>query len=386
MLLDHKWSRSDVRTFIEEWTGHSRFELCESELANGGVSRQLKAEILNELAMSAQDMVDGIVHGVDPEFNPVSIRPRREPASGKVRDVAYLDMRHQQLGHIIKLGLEKHLNARMEPCQHASIPKRGQTGLTRQVKRFLNRKLGIKFYQKTDCTAAYASTMYDDVIELIAKELPRAVWIIRCLKTMRDYAPGGHLIIGGYLDAWLFNYIMSYAIRYVSSLYKSRRGNKIPMVIRVVTYMDDMTLFGKSKTAMMRATESLIAWLWATYHIVTRTTTGVIELESVDEEKHRKQSLSKASRQCPMLDMGGYKISRTHISIRRKNIKKIKRCFDRAWAEYKSTGTLKKAKSLRGNLKIWDAQKFGQLYLLSQASCLQVIENSKKDSKLLEQN
>ena len=295
--------------------------------------------------MSAQDMVDGIVHGVDPEFNPVSLRPRREAASGKVRDVAYLDMRHQQLGHILKIGLEKHFDARIERVQHASIPGRGQTGLTRQVKRFLNRKLGIRCYQKTDCTAAYASTMYDVVISLIKKELPSARWIICCLKTMKNYAPDGHLIIGGYLDAWLFNYVMSYAIRYVKGLSKSRRGNKIPMIIRVATYMDDVSLFGRAKTAMMRAVESLISWLWATFHITMRTTTGIIEFESVTEEKRRKASVSKASRQCPMLDMGGYKISRTHISIRRRNVKKIARCFDRAWVELKNTGTLKRQRA-----------------------------------------
>lgn len=344
-LLQNKWRRNDVRTFIEEWTGYSRYELCEHELENGGIMPNLKCTIIDELAMSAEDMIDGIVHGVDPEFNPVSLRPRHEPASGKTRNVAYLDLRHQQLGHIVKLGVDRHLHARLLPTQHASIPGRGQTGLARQIKRMLNRKLGIKVAEKTDCTSAYASTMYSIIIDLFRKEIPRAKWIIACMRVLERYAPDGHLIIGGYLDAWLFNYVMSYGMRYVLSLYKSRRGNRIPLVIRAASYMDDMALFGSSKTSLIQATKHLTEWLWATFHIRLRTTTAVIRLESLAEEKTRKAATSPAARQPPMIDMGGYKISRGHISLRRRDAKKIIRCFRRARREYKETGTIKRQRA-----------------------------------------
>lgn len=344
-LLKNKWRRNDVKTFVEEWTGYSRYELYEDERAHGQISFALKYKILEELAMAGEDMVDGIMHGIDPEFNPVSLRPRREPASGKVRNVAYLDMRHQQLGHIVKLGLEDHLRARILPTQHASIPGHGQTGLTRQIKRMLNRKLGIRYYQKTDCDSAYASTTYSAVIKLLRAEIPRAQWILACMEVMARYAPGGHLIIGGYLDAWLFNYVMSYAMRYMLSLRKSRRENQIPMVIRAVTYMDDMWLGGSAKSGLIRAVKLLTEWLWATFHIRLRTTTGVIRLASITEEKDRKKSTSKASRHAAMIDMGGYRISRTHVTMRKRNAKKAIRCFRRAQAELDRTGTLKRQRA-----------------------------------------
>ncbi len=345
-LLEGKWRRNDVQTFIEEWTGHSRYDLYENELENKGqISGKLRYEIIDELAFAGEEMVDGILHGVDPEFNPVSIRPRQDGSSGKIRNIAYLDMRHQQLGHIVKLGLEGLLKARILPTQHASLPGHGQTGLVRQIRRFLNRKLGIKYFQKTDCTAAYASTMYAAVIRNLEKEIPRGRWIITCMRTLEKYAPGGHLIIGGYLDAWLFNFVMSYCLRYILSLSKSRRGNRYPMVIRCVTYMDDMLMLGGSRSGMQRAVKLAGEWLAARYGIRMRTTTGIIRIAEASEEKERKKASSPARRRMTLIDMGGYRIGRTHVCLRRRNAKKVIRCFRRAGAELKATGTLKRQRA-----------------------------------------
>ena len=228
--LQDKWRRGDVRTFIEEWTGHSRYELLKNEVENNGLRFGVKYEILEEVALVVEDMVDGIRQGEDPELDPVTVKPRKDGGTGKIRDIATLCYRHQLLGHAVKIGIEKLLQARILPTQHASIPKRGQTGLARQIKRMLNRKIGIRYFQKLDGTHAYASIQYSTVIRLMAEEIPRAGWILSVMRVLAAAAPGGHLIIGGYLDAWLFNYVMSYALRYVLSLSKSRRGNKYPLV------------------------------------------------------------------------------------------------------------------------------------------------------------
>ena len=237
--LQDKWRRGDVRTFIEEWTGHSRYELLKNEVKNNGLRFGVKYEILEEVALVVEDMVDGILRGEDPELDPVTVKPRKDGGTGKIRDIATLCYRHQLLGHAVKIGIEKLLQARILPTQHASIPKRGQTGLARQIKRMLNRKIGIRVFQKMDGTHAYASIRYSTVRKLIEKEIPRAKWIHGAMRVLEDAAPGGHLIIGGYLDAWLFNYVMSYALRYVVSLSKSRRGNKYPLVIRAVQEIVD---------------------------------------------------------------------------------------------------------------------------------------------------
>lgn len=61
-------------------------------------------------------------------------------------------------------------------------------------------------------------------------EIPKARYAIGLLKYLKSVAPGGHLIIGGYLDAWLFNFAMSYAIRYLYTLGSTRRGKRYRML------------------------------------------------------------------------------------------------------------------------------------------------------------
>lgn len=361
--LEGKWRRNDVRTYIEEWAGYSRYELLENESENGALSYGLKYDILCSLALSTVDMVEGIQNGIDPDFDPVSTRRRADGASGKIRDIAYLCIRHQVLGHVVQIGLEPLLLARIGPNQHASIPGHGQTALTRQVRRMLNRKLGIKVYAKTDCTSAYQSTSYEAAIQIIRQEIPRAKWIIRCMTVLKSYALGGHLIIGGYLDAWLFNLVMSYAMRYVQSLGKWRRDKVHPLVIRTVSFMDDLLLLGRNESAMMQAIKQLKAWLWGTFHLKMRMTTGIVRLYPVEDEKRHGKRDKPSRRGVPIIDMGGYRIAHSFIAIRRRNMKRIIRTFDRAWAEYKQTGTIKRQRACQiiarfGMLKNSDSLRF----------------------------
>ena len=343
--LREKWRRNDVRTFLEEWTGYSRYELLRDELQNSGISHRLKWEITEEVALVVEDMVADICRGNDPEFDPVAVSSRRDGNTGKVRDIATLCFRHQLLDHTVRMGIEKLLAARILPTQHASIPAHGQTRLTRQVQRFLNRKkLSIKVYQKLDGVHAYASIQYSGVIKLLQQEIPRAKWILKCMEYLGSIAPGGHLIIGGYLDAWLFNYVMSYALRYVLSLQKSRRGNRYPLVVRAVTFMDDVLLLAANRTAIKQAASLLQRWLAENYGMKSRTTTGIVRLESVEAEKRRKKEKG-ARRGLVAIDMGGYRIARSCITLRKRNAPRIMKLFARAWAEYRETGTVRRQRA-----------------------------------------
>lgn len=342
--LRDKWRRDDTRTFLEEWTGHSRYELVQNEQEHGKISFGIKYEILEEVALVVEDMIEGIQRGEDPELESVTVKARRDGGTGKIRDIATLCYRHQLLGHAVKVGIEKLLAARLLPTQHASIPKKGQTGLARQIKRMLNRKLGIRYFQKMDGTHAYASIQYSTCGELIRAEIPRARWIHQCMKALERAAPGGHLIIGGYLDAWLFNYVMSYALRYVLGLSKSRRGNAYPLIIRAVTFMDDVVLMARSESGLKQAVKKMSEWLADQYGMMSRTTTGIHRIGTIEEEKARKQ-MKGARRGVVAIDAGGYRISRTHITIRKRNMPRIGRCFTRAWKEYQATGTIRRQRA-----------------------------------------
>lgn len=330
--LDRKWTRNDVLGYIEKYAGIPRNELL-IDMSEG--SCVVKNEAVHSIALHLQEMVEGLLDGEEPEIDPPLIRSRPDGMTGKVRDIALLNIDHQMLGHVAKLMMEPLFSARILPTQHASMPGRGQTMLKDQVHRYLlKEKMGIKYAQKTDIRHAYKSLQYEVCIELVKEELPKADDLVCILAYLGKLAPGGHLIIGGYIDAWLFNYAMSYAIRYLYSLGQVRRGKFTPYIIRVVTYMDDFALFSHSIKGLERATKSLDRWLGEKLRLSLKVTTGIIRFFSVKEEQRRRH-LKGAAHGVPVLDMAGFKISRSRVAIRRRAFLRMRRQLLRAYRELK---------------------------------------------------
>lgn len=340
-----KWRRNDVLTFIEKYAGISRIDIKIDDLSG---SKKYKNEAVEAIGLMLLGTVEDLIeYGIEPEdMVPVVIRKRPDGMTGKVRDIALLCIMHQLLGHVEKLMLEPLINARLLPTQHASIPHRGQTLLKDQARRyFLKESLGINYFRKTDVVHAYQTLMYSVCVDLVKKEIPKARYAIGLLEYLGTAAPDGHLIIGGYLDAWLFNFAMSYAIRYLYSLGTTRRGKKILYVIRCVTFMDDFSLASGSIKGQQRAVKSLDKWFRKQQQIELKETTGIVKLLSIEEEKRRRNLPKKAQRGVPMLDMAGYRISRTHVTIRRRVFKRARRQFIRGYAELKRDGTLRRERA-----------------------------------------
>ena len=346
-FLDGKWTRYDILAYIEEYTGIDRYEIYKSFQTN---DVNVRLEVVNSLACVVDDAIEDIINGRVPDgIYPVTIRTVKECMSGKTRKIAKLCDLHQILGHVTVLGLKPLLDSRITPNQHASIPGRGQTKLTRQVSRYLRKKsLNIKVFAKLDGCNAYGSLMYSDVIKFISKEIPNAKWIISVLNLMDDLAPDGHLIIGGYLDAWLFNLIMSYALTYVNSCYTKRRNKIHPLIVKSLTYMDDFLLLGKTKTGILKAVSALGKWMKSNISMSIKMTTNVIRLKSSSEEIYSKKNNKPSERGCPSIDMCGYQIHRTYITMRPRVVKRVIRTFLRAQEEIDKTGTIRvnRARSL----------------------------------------
>lgn len=341
-MRNGKFRRSDVLSDLEEWTGYSRFEVLHNDLNNKRHAFRLRYEIMSERALVLREMIDGICHGVDPEFAPVLLKRRPDGNTGKVRDIAYLCVRMQLLGHVLRLGLDRLFMARFLPFQNASIPGRGPANLARQIRRKLNRKYGITVFTKTDCSSAYKSTMYSRILRIIIEEIPKAIWIIKGIQMMERYAPGGHLIIGGYLDAFLFNLVMSYAMRDVLDAYVSRRGKDLKLIVAMYSYMDDCVMLSRNEKTLQMAVRRCREWLYMHHGIRLKQTTGIVRLYSVDEEKAHKRKPTPAGRGCPMIDIAGYRICHTHITLRRRNVRRCIHCLERSWRQFQKTGTIKR--------------------------------------------
>lgn len=345
--FERKWKRNDTLTFIEKYAGIRRQEFWKMELENPE-DISLKIEAIDSIAPMLYETIEDITHGIYPEdMEPVKVRKRPDGMTGKIRDIAMLCILHQLLGHAAKLMLEPLLRARIEPTQHASIPHRGQTALKRQTNKLLRKHPEVKWGEKTDIKSAYKSLKYAKVIRIIRKEIPSAHTVIALLEYLAQLAPGGHLIIGGYLDAWLFNFTMSYAIREMKKIGNKRRGKFIPALKKCITYMDDFGIYASSIKAIKMLLKTLSKYVSTALGVTLKVTTGLIHILSIDEERRRRTEKKPSARNCPCIDMAGYKICRSHITIRRRVFRKTRRQFIRSWKEYRITGTL----------PIWRAQK-----------------------------
>lgn len=336
--FDGKWRRSDVLEVVEKYAGIRR-EAIFAELETQGV--WLRLEAAEAIAYEMEERIDTMLAGGadDLDLEPVIVKPRPDGMTGKIRDITQCSIMHQLFDHLLFLGLKPLLYARILPQQFASIPGRGQTGLARKAEKYLRSEgLGIAVIRKTDVEHAYGTTKYSEVIRKIREEIPRAVWIVRVLEAVEKVAPGGHLIIGGYIDAWLFNLVMSYALRYVSGLHRMRRDKTMYLITAKMAYMDDSALMGSRTASVRSAVNKMNRWLQRNFGLSLKKDIKEIHLMTTAAEHDMWRRKSK--QRPPGLDMGGYVVHRTYTSIRRCIFVRIRRQYIRAERQVKKTGTI----------------------------------------------
>lgn len=333
-----KWKRQDVLEVIEKYAGIPRRDILAETKSQ---EMWLRLEAAESIAYELEQRIDDLMNGEadDLDLDPVVIRPRPDGMTGKIRDIAQCSVMHQIFGHLLFLGLKPFLMAKILPQQYASIPGRGQTGLARKNKRYLrSRKYGITVVRKTDVHHAYGSTQYYSVIALIRKKLPNAKWIISVLTALGRIAPDGHLIIGGYVDAWLFNLVMSFALRHVLKLHTNRRIKKMYFVMAVLSYMDDSVLMGRRSASIKLAVRYMNEYLLANFGLELKSSNKESKLFTVEQERDMRKRGCRAKP--PGVDIGGYVVHRTYTSIRPGIFRRIRRQFLRAARQVEGTGTI----------------------------------------------
>lgn len=335
--FEHKWSRADTLDFVSKYSGVPSHEILACEFTN---DRSPKSEAVQSITLFLEDLMESILTDggyAEDHIVPVDIKPRKDGMTGKTRDIARLCIAHQLIGHVAVLMLEDLFKAYLLPTQHASIPGRGQTRLKNQVHKWLrSEKLRINQMVKIDIRQAYASTQYSVAIDII-RRLDGNEQIVKILEYLANLAPNGHLIIGGYLDAWLFNLVMADILHEVNGCGQTRRGRFKPYAVRVVAYMDDVAIF----TASDKATKRVLKYLAKTlpdYDLTMKVTTSVIRFLPLGSERDRRH---RKNHGCPCVDMAGFKIHRTYISVRRRVYLRLRRILIRSWNELVQTGTIR---------------------------------------------
>lgn len=332
--FNDKWFRRNYLAMAEKYGGVTRAELqTAARVADMGPRLEVVHGIALEMEQRIDDLLDGSANDLD--LDPVHTFPRIDGISMKPRQLSDCCPLHQCFGHLAYLGLRPLLRARLLPYQFASIPKKGQTALKRQVERWLRRKsLGIQHALKLDVKGAYEHTKQELVLAILQYEIPRAAWLLAVVRCLLAMSPNGGLLIGGYLEAWMFNLVASYILVRILGYVKTRRGVSVPLVVRSGSYMDDLVLMGRRWADIQSAARKIAKWVKDTLHLTIKDSWVRVDFLSPAEE-HRRRHLKGAAKGCPGLDMAGYVMHRTYTTVRPGIFKRARRQYMRAGADLK---------------------------------------------------
>lgn len=301
-----------------------------------------KLEIVNGIALEMEQRIEDLLNGTaeDLDLDPVHTFYRIDGISMKKRELSDCCPMHQCFGHLAVLGLKPLLRAKLLPYQFASIPEKGQTALKNQVERWLRRPgLGIRYGLKLDVKSAYKNTKHSVVMGILRHEIPRAYWILAIVACLLKMAPNGGLLIGGYLEAWLFNLVASYLLRQLLGYVRIRRNRAFALVKRCCSYMDDLGLFGRRWADLVVAARAITKWAKRVYGLVIKGLWIRVDFLTAEEERARRH-LHGAARGCPGFDMAGFRIHRTYTTVRRAIYKRIRRQHIRASSDLKEYGRI----------------------------------------------
>lgn len=179
----------------------------------------------------------------------------------------------------------------------ASIPDRGGNRVYSHIKSILrNDPKGTKYAAELDIAHYYPSVSIKRVIWALARKI-KDKRFLKLVYSILASCDGG-LAIGYYICQWLANYYLETLDTYIMSL---------PGVKYMTRYMDNITLFGPNKKQLHKARKLIDEFL--------RSRLGL-------ELKGNWQIYPVSKR---MVSAVGYRFSRTHIIMRKRNFLRFAR-------------------------------------------------------------
>ena len=327
----NKRGRNDFQRLCK--TGKiTKRQIAEDRL-NQDFKRTLEAE--SEVAkMLTQRIVDR-----DLQLKPIRQFQRVDGLTQKLRDICQESPEQQVFEYIAVFALKPLFRAKILPIQYGSIPNKGGVAGKRKIERLLRKKFHGKVVAlKGDVTKAYPSVTVPIVMEMLRRDIGKNKVLLWFLGALMSNYPGNHLCIGGYLPAWLFNYVMSYVLRYIYEQAQIRRGKRNRLVYAIVCYADDFTIYGdvsKLKKAMKKAT----IWAHDKFGLKIKDIWQFYQVASFDEERENLEERRKGSKKrTPGVDMMGYVVRRRYTIIRGRVFRRIRRQVLRAWEDFKAKG------------------------------------------------
>lgn len=328
----NKRSRNDFQRLLCGTGKITKREIAEDRL-NKKSERILAAE-----SEVAKTLTQRIINR-DLQLKPIRQFQRVDGLTQKLRDICQESPEQQVYEYIAVFALKPLFRAKILPIQYGSIPKRGGVAGKRKIERLLRRKFqGNVTVIKGDVTKAYPSVTVPIVMEMLRRDIGKNKVLLWFLGALMSNYPEDHLCIGGYLPAWLFNYVMSYVLRYIYEQAQIRRGKRNRLVYAIVCYADDFAIYGdfsKLKKAMKKAT----TWAHDKLGLKIKRIWQIYKISSFKEEKENHRARKNDSKKrTPGIDMMGYVIRRKYTIIRGSVFRRIRRQVLRAWKDCKVKG------------------------------------------------
>lgn len=382
----NKRGRKDFQRLLCKTGKITKRELIEDRL-NQDFKRTLEAE------SQVSRMLTQRIINRDLQLKPIRQFQRVDGLTQKLRDICQESPEQQVFEYIAVYALKPLFRAKILPVQYGSIPNKGGVAGKRKIERLLRRKFHGKVVAvKGDVTKAYPSVTVEVVMEMLNRDIGKNKVLLWFLGALMSNYPGGHLCIGGYLPAWLFNYVMSYVLRYIYGQAQIRRGKRNRLVYAIVCYADDFTVYGdvsKLEKAMKKAT----IWAYDKFGLRIKRIWQFYPVASFDKERENHEDRRHGSRKrTPGVDMMGYVVRRRYTIIRGRVFRRIRRQIMRAWEDFKKfsyvpwwracriaayKGWVKHSNSLRFSMK----HRFDELFKMCSSSARKhgkEVENEKR--------
>lgn len=194
------------------------------------------------------------------------------------------------------------------------------------IQRWMRNK-SLKYFAKLDIRKCYPSIPQNQLIEFLDKHIKNDMLMLLIKELVSSFKQG--LSIGSFLSQYLCNLYLSQIYHFIGHLHKVRKhkdGTKssIRLVYHRLFYMDDILMIGSSSKDTHKAVKEVIKYCKS--------------LGLKIKESWFVQKMSFVDRKCDgaFIDMMGFRIYRTYITIRRRVFKRIRRIAMRIWKRIKT--------------------------------------------------
>ena len=141
----------------------------------------------------------------NPKFPPIWYKKRKDPSSGKNREIGIQDVKQQIYDYVAVNALEP-IGVRIGVHQYASIKGRGPVRGMKKIYKWMRDKT-LRYYGKFDVKKCFESISREKMMEFLSRYIKNdpLLWLVdTLLKTFRK-----GLSIGSYLSQFLCNLYMS---------------------------------------------------------------------------------------------------------------------------------------------------------------------------------